>query len=235
MNLNILCSTSWTPSNKKAFTLIELLVVIAIIAILASMLMPALSRAKGKAKQIACAQNMRQIGLAISLYSDDNNGYGPTTTHGTGTNASWIYQLSHYYGQVDRIRICPADTKGLQRMTNNATSYTLNEYTFVDLVDPFGFTLESYRKLDALRFPSKTITTFEIADAAGFSTYNDHTHSREWLQGWSSVTADIQPTRHGNSANYLYADTHVENIKALALKTRIEQGDNFAKPPGYSE
>ena len=218
-------------SWRGGFTLIELLVVIAIIAILAAMLLPALVRAKEKGSQAACMSNTRQIGLAMCMYAEDNGGWLPTTTHGAGTNASWIYQLSSKLANVDRIRLCPSDPKRELRLAAHAASYTLNEYTSVDLADPFGRMLESYRKLDTLRHPSLTITTFEISDAVGVNVMNDHTHSRQWLLGWYAVTADIQPDRHGRSANYLFADGHVENLTAARLKARIAAGDNFAKPP----
>jgi prepilin-type N-terminal cleavage/methylation domain-containing protein/prepilin-type processing-associated H-X9-DG protein len=228
--------------RQKAFTLVELLVVIAIIAILAGLLLPTLAVAKSKARQIVCMSNMRQIGIALLLYADDYNGLMPGTTHGNpDTNQSWIFTLRPYMADVDEVRISPADPRGRERLAHHASSYVLNEYVAVEKRDPFGRILESYRNLNHLRRPSDTMTVFICAEGLSPSVYSDHTHSRNWYKGWHAVLQDIQPDRHRTggpnadhtkgSANYLFADSRVAGIPAETLKRRIDQGDNFAKPP----
>ena len=96
-------------ANRSAFTLIELLVVIAIIAILAAMLLPALSKAKSKAKQISCINNLNQMGKAMVMYVGDNNGYYPGCLWVSGSYYYvWMPRLLTYMGNNRNAFLCPS-------------------------------------------------------------------------------------------------------------------------------
>ena len=219
---------------RRAFTLIELLVVIAIISILLAVLLPAVQAARAAAWRSQCASNMKQVGIAIAHYTENNRGRFPLVAEDAADIPfSWIYTLAPYLEDVNSIRICPKDLKGDERMAAKGTSYVFNDC--LSLPGP-----KAKLKLRQLTQTSKTITVFEGADSRGYEFYYDHAHVSSWFSPLNiskgrvlgEIKKDVQIDRHSGHANYLYADGHVETMDQDTIATWASAAPpyDFARP-----
>ena len=217
------------------FTLIELLVVIAIIAILASMLLPALSKAKAKGKAIHCINNLKQVGLAMILYSDEYDGFIPR-----GNGYPWFLCYMPYMpeGGKDkdfrRVRIyrCSSYPNKDQRRQQIIT-YVINAWKFSSPTDRVGSEQVGPSKLTAFQMPSDTIHLTDNENGAwrpiitgyqdGITDLNDvwapshlpysESGTVRRLSGERRVAAN----RHNDGANSVFLDGHAGFLKARAI------------------
>jgi len=217
--------------RKKAFTLIELLVVIAIIAILAAILFPVFAHAREKARQTTCANNLKQIGTALSLYAGDWD------DHYFNAIPFW-QQLKPYLQQANQgVWLCPDDAELDLGVQGNPLGFGDGQYSSY-WEEPRFFNSKVFepehcsdltedRPIASVKRPSSTIMVIEgrLLGAFPASDYSLNYINRFRHGNYSpdpglqrDERADFSGNRHDNRSNYLFGDGHV---KALTLRQTI--------------
>ena len=192
--------------DDQGFTLIELLVVIAIIAILATLLLPALAQAKEKARQTSCISSVRQQTLAVVMYANEHDDVLPPTAYNDalGAEVDWPTLLDPYLNHVAKIHLCPTDGK------SRVNSYGLNELAFVDLTDPDP---GPPMHLAAFRSPSTMIMQGDLGTEDDFLTPRPDTLKLTAPGSDLNDDADARPsTRHSGRCDLGFMDGHGEHL-----------------------
>lgn len=208
---------------KVNFTLIELLIVIAIIAILASMLLPALNQARNKAKAINCLSNLKQCGVASMSYLNDNGRYAATNYTVSAvapTLNTWPDLLKKHtalgfakyalawdnpiIARNSTLFICPAETATTFMTSNNVAGYATKALT--------NYTMNSVPSMYPSKIKRPSLEIYIFDHRYGNSAYNTYYYCGNWT---TFVNCTIGTNKHSGMINALYLDGHAGASKTF--------------------